>query len=281
MYDITASIVMYQNQPEDIAMVISSVLSTPLWIKLYIVDNSSIDMFRKLCNDPRVEYIFNARNVGFGAGHNIAIRKALSEARYHVILNPDVFFGSPVLERLIDFMENNPRVGLVMPKICYPDGNIQYLCKLLPAPCDLSLRRINSSLLNLFFRRRLHRYELRFTGYNTTMDVPYLSGCFMLVRSEVFKNVGMFDERFFMYLEDVDFCRRVKRMYRSVYYPEVVVRHRYKGGSYKDFTLLRYHICSAVRYFNKWGWVFDRERVRVNKAALAILQKECLPSSNY
>jgi hypothetical protein len=271
MYDITASIVTYQNPLEDVVMAVASVLNTPLRIKLYIVDNSPTDLFRKLCSDSRIEYIFNTGNLGFGGGHNIAIRKALNDTRYHLILNPDVFFERPALERLIDFMEDNPRVGLVMPKICYPDGNIQYLCKLLPAPCDLSLRRINSSLLNFFFRRRLHRYELRFTGYNTRMDVPYLSGCFMLVRSEVFKNVGMFDERFFIYLEDVDFCRRVTKMYRNVYYPEVVVQHRYNAGSYKDFTLLRYHICSAVRYFNKWGWVFDRERVRINKAALAAL----------
>lgn len=81
-------------------------------------------------------------NCGYGAGHNIAIREAMEVgAIYHVIVNPDIYFGEGVLEQLVAYMNVNKEIGLVMPKILYPNGELQYLCKLLPTPFDLLLRR--------------------------------------------------------------------------------------------------------------------------------------------
>jgi GT2 family glycosyltransferase len=99
------------------------------------------------------------------------------------------------------------------------------------------------------------------------MEVPHLSGCFMMLRTAVFETVGLFDERFFMYLEDVDYSRRVHTRYKTVYYPEVSVYHQYHKGSYKRWRNLKYHIVSAVKYFNKWGWFFDPERKTINRTA--------------
>jgi GT2 family glycosyltransferase len=146
---------------------------------------------------------------------------------------------------------------------------IQYLCKLLPTPFDLFGRRfLNSGPFKKIVEKGNEIYELRFTGYDKIMEVPYLSGCFMFIRTEVLKKVGFFDERFFMYLEDTDLSRRIHRVSKTVYYPEVSIYHEYGKGSYKNPKLLKYHLDSAIKYFNKYGWFFDKERDEINKKTL-------------
>lgn len=262
---ITASIVTYHNSFEDLKAVINSFLSTELEIKLYISDNSSNKKIEELCKDNRIEYIYNNGNLGFGTAHNIAIKKALKDGSdYHLILNPDVYFYSGVIEILKEFMDRNSEVGLIMPKILYPDESIQRLCKLLPTPMDLIGRK--------FFPKNIEErnnvYEMGFTLYNQEMEVPALSGCFMFIRNEVFEKVGYFDENFFMYLEDIDLSRRINEEYKTIYYPTVSVYHKFYKGSYKNKKLLTYHIKSAIYYFNKWGWFFDKKRKVVNDKIL-------------
>ena len=265
------SIVLYHNREEQIKKAIESVLNTDLNITLYLVDNSSTDSLRELERiDKRIVYIFNNSNLGFGKAHNIALKKSIEKnIPYHLVLNPDVYFEKGVLEELYDFMENNKDVGLVMPKVLYPDGNIQYLCKLLPKPLDLFGRRfLNLGPFRKIVEKRNEIYELRFTGYDKIMEVPYLSGCFMFIRTEVLKKVGLFDEKFFMYLEDTDLSRRIHRVAKTVYYPYVYIYHEYGKGSYKSLKLLYYHIKSAIKYFNKYGWFFDKEREEINRKIL-------------
>jgi GT2 family glycosyltransferase len=112
----------------------------------------------------------------------------------------------------------------------------------------------------------LSAYELRHKDYNSIMEVPNLSGCFMFVRTEVFSKVGLFDERYFLYLEDTDLCRRINEHYRTVYYPVESIIHGYRRESYKSFKLLAYHLRSSIQYFNKWGWFNDRKRALINQA---------------
>ncbi|HHG74671.1 MAG TPA: glycosyltransferase [Persephonella sp.] len=270
MAKLTVSIVLYNNQKRQIERVIKSVLSSNIKSKLILIDNSSTDNLRSFLRLKGLEYIFNNKNMGFGRAHNIAMRKSIEErASYHLVLNPDVYFEQGVLEELYNFMEKNQGVGLVMPKVLFPDGNIQYLCRLLPTPFDLFGRRfLNFSLFERIINRRNEIYELRFTGYDNIMIVPNLSGCFMFLRTSVLQKVGLFDERFFMYMEDTDLSRRVYRVAETIYYPYVSIYHEYGRGSYKDKRLLKYHIKSAIKYFNKWGWFLDKERERINKEVL-------------
>ena len=269
MYQITSSIVTYKNNPEVLRKSVDSFLKTDLHVKLYIVDNSASNELKKHCLDRRIEYIFNGRNLGFGAGHNIAIDKAMLETtKYHLVLNPDVCFEKGTLERIYDFMERNRDIGLLMPKICDFDNSTQHLCKLLPAPADLIIRRINSKILNFLFRKRIYRYELRFKNHDNIIEAPHLSGCFMFMREKVFEKVGFFDRRFFMYLEDVDFSRRIHKRYRTVYWPEVVAYHQHTRHSYNNLKALGYHIFSGIKYFNKWGWFYDKERNNINRTVL-------------
>ncbi len=169
-------------------------------------------------------------------------------------------------------MEKNKSVGVVMPKVLYPDGSNQYLCRLLPSPVDLILRRF-FPFLNGILKKRNELYELRFFDYNRIIEIPWLSGCFMFVRVEVFKRVGFFDEMYFIYLEDVDISRRISSFYKTVYFPYSVVYHEHGKGSYKYSKLFYHHISSAIKYFNKWGWINDRERKETNERALENIKK--------
>jgi GT2 family glycosyltransferase len=271
MKNINVSIVLFKNDQDLVKKAIYSCVNSVLINRIYLIDNSPTDILSCLASlDSRIEYIFKNANLGFGKAHNIALKRSIEEnIPYHLVLNPDVYFEKGVLEELYNFMESNKDVGLVMPKVLYPDGNIQYLCKLLPTPLDLFGRRfLNSGPFKKIVEKRNEVYELRFTGYDKIMEVPYLSGCFMFIRIEVLKKVGLFDERFFMYLEDTDLSRRIHRVSKTVYYPYVHIYHEYGKGSYKSLKLLYYHIKSAIKYFNKYGWFFDKEREEINRKIL-------------
>jgi len=113
MYNITASIVLYHNKKEQLIKAIKSFLDTNLKVKLYLVDNSSNDELKNLVKiDERIEYVFNNANLGYGTAHNIAIQNSIDEnTPYHIVLNPDMYFDSGVLEELFLYMEENEDVG--------------------------------------------------------------------------------------------------------------------------------------------------------------------------
>jgi len=265
-YDLTVSLVLYKSNVKVVSEAIDSVYKTTLNFKLYLIDNSPADDLKKLKRDDRTEYIFNNRNLGFGKAHNIAMARALHESRYHLVLNPDIEFGAGVLEKIFAFMETHSGVAQIMPKILYPDGEVQHLCKLLPTPADLFLRRFFPWFPGA--KERNKRYELIGSGYNKIMNIPYLSGCFMFFRTSALREVGLFDERIFMYIEDADLTRRMYQHARSLFYPEVVVTHHYAKGSYKSLKLMLYNVHGAAVYFTKWGWIFDSGRKKINRRVL-------------
>ena len=272
---ISVSVVIYKNKISMLKKLFDSLLNTDLEIKIFVIDNSPNNEIEKMCKRKEFVYIFNNKNVGFGSGHNIAIKKILSLSKYHLIINPDVYFEKGSIEKMYDFMENNSSISIVIPKVKDWNDSSLYFCRLLPTPFDLFLRRFGSPFVALthLVKKRNTIYELSFTGYNTLMDIPCFCGCCFFVRSDIFKKIGLFDERFFMYLEDFDLARRAHKHYRITYYPDVTVYHKYSKGSYKEFKLLIYHICSAIKYFNKWGWFFDRERKQINNTILNKLKK--------
>ena len=266
MIAISCSIVLFHNPVEELRKPIESFLRYSKDVKLYLVDNSAEDTLRYQFISPQIEYIFTGKNLGYGAAHNIAINRAKDHSLYHIVLNPDVEFDPGILSGLFSFMQQNRDIGLVMPKVLYKSGELQYLCKKLPSPADLILRRFIPGPIKQFFKKPLETYELKHRDYNSVMEVPNLSGCFMFVRTEVFSKVGLFDEQYFMYLEDTDLCRRINEHYRTVYYPAETIVHAYAKASYKSFRLLGYHLKSSIKYFNKWGWFFDRKRALINRA---------------
>jgi GT2 family glycosyltransferase len=265
---ITACIVLYKNDTQIISNAINSFLNTSLDAKLFLIDNSPEDDLKILDNDLRIEYIHNPSNPGFGAAHNIAIKKAIEMgAIYHLVLNPDVYFIAGTIDKIVQYMDSNALTGNLMPKVYYPNGTIQHLCKLLPTPNDWIGRRFNP--FKNMVEKRNEKFELRFTGYSQTMEVPYLSGCFMFLRVDAIKNVGFFDEGIFMYGEEADLCRRlINKGYKTIFFPEATITHEFEKGSHKSWRLTWIGIKSAIYYFNKWGWFFDKERKQINNLTL-------------
>jgi len=267
-HSVTVTLVTFETNEIQLQRAIRSVLESTIGAAVVVVDNSPTDRLRNAVIAGGAEYRWAGENLGFGAAHNRAIQECGGVSRYHLILNPDVYFGPDVLESLVSYMDANPQIGLVMPRILYPDGSPQNLRKLLPTPADLLLRRLLVGPLSELLHRRTQKYELRDVDPMRSMTVPVLSGCFMFLRTEVFEKVGLFDERYFMYLEDVDFCRRIHGAFDVVYYPRVSAFHEYAKGSYRDWKLLWYHVKSACAYFSKWGWFVDKERDSINARAL-------------
>lgn len=263
-YQVSASIVVYKNNQTDVVAALRSILSAPMRVACTVVDNSPTPDLRRCVTESGAKYIYAGINLGFGCGHNLALRASLEASEYHLVLNPDVHFAPEIPAALYSFMNENPAVGLVMPQIRYPDGTEQRLCKQFPEPIDLISRRFLGNIGRSLFAKRLDRYELRHLDMGIVREIPCLSGCFMFVRSTALREVGFFDERYFMYMEDVDLCRRIGARYKTVFYPTVSVTHGYAKGSYNSFRLLKYHLRSAFRYFSKWGWLYDPERVTLN-----------------
>lgn len=272
MPNITGSIVLYKNEESVLIESLKSFLNSKTDVTLYLIDNSPTNYLKSIYHDDRIVYIHNPENPGFGAAHNIAIKKAIKEGSdYHLVLNPDVYFNDDVVTELFSFMDKNPLIGNIMPKVLYPDGKLQYLCKLLPTPYDWIGRRFNP--FKNMVEKRNETFELRFTKYKETMEVPYLSGCFMFLRISALKEVGLFDEKIFMYGEETDLCRRLIRSgYKTVFYPHTTIYHHFEKGSHKSLRLTYVGIQSAIYYFNKWGWFFDKERNKINSDALKKLR---------
>ncbi|WP_291857673.1 glycosyltransferase [Marinilabilia sp.] len=264
---ISAGLVLFNNDTKQLLMLLESL---PLDIlHMVVVDNSPSNKLKVIFqNKKNITYIFTGKNMGFGKGHNIAFEEVKDTSKFHFVLNPDVYFGETVISEIVNFMKGDQTIGVVGPKIFYPDGELQYSSRLLPTPFDLFIRRFSP----VFYReKRDNRNELRFTNYEQIQDVPFLLGCFLAFRSDLFKKIGGFDDRFFMYLEDTDICRKVLATHRVVFNPNFIIYHAYARGSRRNLSLFKHHLRSAYLYFCKWGWIFDSERKKINKNTLTEL----------
>lgn len=265
---VTSSIVLYNTDLAELSRTIDSIFQRNLKIKLFLIDNSVNDSLRILEKYPRIVYIHNPSNPGFGAAHNIAIQKAMdSGSRYHFIVNPDIYFEEDVISSMVEYMQSDSSIGMMMPQILNLDGTVQSLPKLLPSPFSILWRKLKTP--PKAYQKFIDDYELRNVPQEIIYNAPVLSGCFTLLNLEAIKKIGLYDDRFFMYFEDWDLSRRIHREYKTIYYPLVSVYHGYDSGANKNSKLFKIFVKSAVTYFSKWGWFFDGERKKINKEALS------------
>ncbi len=265
---VSASIVLFNHGPEHVGSLLEILSRDSECVEWIVVDNGGSEEATALASALGGRSLQPGRNLGFGAAHNRALASLTSGAPYHLILNPDIVLQPGVLTELANVMDASPQVGSVMPRVLYPDGSTQYLCKLLPTPLDLILRRFAAGPLRRVFSRQMDRYDMKGFDYSRPVYVPVLSGCFMFTRRSVLDAAGGFDDRFFLYMEDVDLCRRVGAVSRLLFWPNSTITHGYTQGSYRHSRLLHLHIRAAVAYFNKWGWFRDPERRARNLAGL-------------
>jgi GT2 family glycosyltransferase len=266
MYDVNIVIVNYKMKAhieKCFASLFLDFQTSPLNVHVVVVDNASGDGIEEFLqvNYPNVECLVLPENVGFGAATNHGIRAA--GAKYHFILNPDTYFfpGTQTIKKLYDFMEARPEVGMIGPKILYPDGSLQYSCYRFPTFWQPLYSR--TRLGQKGEGKIVNDYALmKDFSHDRTMPVDWLMGSAMFARGTSLDRVGLFDDLFFMYYEDSDLCRRFWEAHIPVYYvPEVVIAHTHGRGSAKvpgvlramiKNKLARIHVQSWLKYMWKW-----------------------------
>lgn len=269
-YDLIVSVVLFHNKKREVEALVAGCKSEELKLRLVFVDNAPGNTDYNFNELPAwAEYRPMAKNLGYGRAHNQVIMDPMLKSRYFLIANPDIRCQANDLKKIFHQMENSPEVQLLMPKIIWPNGQDQGLRKLLPQPSDLFLRRFLPGFVRRIFADREKRYQMQQFNPNKAMEVPVLSGCFMFCRGQSLRKIGGFDPRFFLYLEDVDLSRRLGKLGINLYWPEVEVVHEYQKSSYVSWRALRLHLQSAWRYFNKYGWFYDKERREINRGALS------------
>jgi GT2 family glycosyltransferase len=230
-----------------------------LSLQLYLVDNGGLPDFGVQLAGLREQgvdcvVISGHGNVGYGRGHNLAIERTRS--RYHLVLNPDIDLDPHALRQAFEFFDAHPQAGLLTPWIGDEAGRQQFLCRRYPTLLDLLLRGFAPASVRRLFSGRLMRYEMRdvINEREIAWDPPIVSGCFMLFRTDVLKQLSGFDPRYFLYFEDYDLSMRAHDVTRVVYTPAVRVLHHGGGAARKGSAHIRMFTASAYRFFNRFGW---------------------------
>lgn len=249
MYDLSVSIVTY-NSRNDLHCILDSLQHVHgIDFCVTVVDNNSTDESVSTVQSSGLNcrLICKKKNIGYGAANNIAIRE--SEARYHLIANPDVSFGPQLLKACKEFMDVNPDVAIVTPKLLNPDGSEQYVPKKRPKI---------SYLLSGFVENRTGKtmrlrseYTLRGQIVDAPTEIEFCPGCFMFCRTSMLKACGGFDERFFLYFEEADLTMRMQKYGRTVYNPALVVTHTWKRDNHRIRGIL-HELASMMRFLWKW-----------------------------
>lgn len=251
--DISVSVVSYRNAIEVGALVesIERHVDHSLAKRIYVIDNANEPLaFENLtAKYSDVEYVNAGGNAGFGKGHGMVTDRLGS--KFHVIINPDVVFVEDSLSKLIDFMHDES-IGMAIPKLVGEDGQMLYVYRQELTVFDMFARMFCKKL----FPKRMSWVEMRDRDYTKPFLVPFAQGSFMCIRTELWKRIGGFDPRYFMYVEDADLCRTVNSLSKVVYAPCTQAVHKWEKGSHRNLKLLKFHVESMVRYMNKWGWRF-------------------------
>jgi GT2 family glycosyltransferase len=232
-------------------------------INYFIVDNSVdknyFSKIKLLTDQQKVTDFFmialidSGKNLGYGKGNNLILDDLVS--RYHLVVNPDVYVATDSLLLAVEYMESHEDTALISPKV-RSDAKVLHVIKNYPDCLTLALRFMDKPALNAIFSQRLASYQREDLDNQFSDDVLLSGGCFMFFRSSVFKALGGFDQRYFMYFEDYDLSLRLKKLEggRSVYCPEVEVFHMGGYVRRKSFRHYLYFVTLAFKFFNRHGW---------------------------
>ncbi len=227
--------------------------------EIIVVDNAShdgsVEMLRQ--EFPQIRLIESPRNCGFAAGNNLGL--TASQGDYVMIMNPDIVVTQGALETMINFLASHKEVGLIGPQLLNPDKSIQYSCARFP------------TLLTPFYRRTplgrsargkkaLEYYLMSHTDHLKIQEVDWLLGACLMTRASNLNTVGLLDERFFLYFEDTDLCRRFWEHHLKVVYVATARMFHYHRRISADDSIfkallkapIRAHIASSIRYFWKY-----------------------------
>ncbi|MDZ7750177.1 MAG: glycosyltransferase family 2 protein [Gammaproteobacteria bacterium] len=199
------------------------------------------------------EVVSGHGNVGYGRGNNLAMERCAGD--FHLVLNPDVVVEERALATGVAYLAAHPDVVLIAPAVIGQESDARHLCKRHPTVIDLLLRGFAPNFVKRLFQRRLDHYELAdVRDGSVAVDVPIVSGSFMLCRGEALRAVGGFDPAFFMYFEDFDLSLRLGWRGRVELLPAMRIRHAGGGAARKGRRHIIWFGRSAVRFFSKHGW---------------------------
>ena len=250
---VSGCIVAY-NGFEEVTAAVTSVLShtSGVDLHLYVVDNASPDgtgarlAAAKLGPDVTVKCL--AENKGFGTGHNAVL--PLLDSEYHAVINPDITLDADVLTALCAWMDKHPDVVMATPRLTFPSGEEQYTAKRVPTFLALLARQ-----LPLPFLKGVERHYLMLdTDLTRPQEIDFCTGCFFVMRTEVFRKIGGFDESYFMYVEDADITRKAQSCGKVMYVPETHVIHAWHRDANKKWKNFWMQIRSMFHYWGKWGF---------------------------
>lgn len=270
MKDINIVFVNYFSKDELAQAVVSllaDIKDSAFQVQITVVDNSGNKdgVKEKLAEiSIAINYLDSGGNIGYSRGNNAGFVSC--PARYYFALNCDTVIpeNSHVIDRIIRFMDNNPRIGCIGPKILGLDNILQYTCYRFNLPSILikPLKQINFERKYKWVKKYTDQLLMRDFDHDSTRPVDWVLGAALIVRKEATDEVGWFDERYFMYMEDCDWCRRFWEKGWPVYYVhDIIIQHRHARDSAKvpgimralwKNKLARIHLVSWLKFLWKW-----------------------------
>lgn len=228
--------------------------------EIIVVDNNSGDQIAEILawQHPSVIFVQSSINKGMGGGNNVGIKRA--RGKYIVVMNPDTLALKDTFSTLFDFMERNPQVGIAGPKQFNPDRTVQESRYRYPKVLTLLYRRTFLGRLP-FAKKAIKNFLMDDVSKEEPHEVDWLLGSCLFIRTKALKEVGYFDERFFLYFEDTDLCRRfTEKKWKVIYYPLAHIIHNHNRASADNpwYTFFlnrasRRHLVSWIMYLTKWS----------------------------
>ena len=251
------SIVLYKTEIKEIISIVHKLNKIDAVDVIHLIDNDSQIGIAELKRLPKVQYTYTGENLGYGAGHNFGIQGFLhSKCDYFCILNTDLSFSDNIFDRLMTAYGVYENLGFVNPSFGQKN---KYLlnAKYVPNAFTMILRSLNigNLLQNLIYVP---------TGPQSDVFAPYLSGAFLFCNKTVLLTVGCFDTRYFMYPEDLDLTRRASMIFNNIVFTDIIATHDHRADSKKNLKMFSLHVTNMIKYFNKWGWISDTHRKKIN-----------------
>ncbi len=250
---VSGCIVVY-NGFEEVANGIKTIMAHTKGVdfSLFAVDNNSPDGTGEKLSETdfgeNVHCLQMNKNKGFGAGHNSIIPKLSSE--FHAVINPDITLDTDAITTLCDYLSNNEDVVMVTPRLMFPNGKEQYTAKRIPTFLALLSRQLPFS----FLKNVEKKYLMLDEDLSKEQEIDFCTGCFFVIRTEVFKDMGGFDENYFMYVEDADITRKAQAYGKVMYVPTTYVIHAWHRDTKKKIKNFTMQIQSMFKYWQKWGF---------------------------
>ena len=258
---LSVSIVTYRTDPALLNLCLSKVIAAIekskhllQLSKIWIVENgfNETGLENQYLNDSRIKVLANTINLGFGKAHNAAL--AQEQSYYHLFLNPDAFLSEDFFIKSVEIFSENKNAVLVGPKGVNESEKDLFLAKRYPSISVLFARGLNNRFLMNLLKRKIEKYSYRDRKNLSCFRVQHLSGCCLLGRTDVLKKIGGFDEKYFLYFEDFDLCRRIAEHGEVIYFTSTSIFH---GGGNVGRKNLRHKLLffsSAYKFYRRYGW---------------------------